>query len=226
MKHRRNFYVAAAVLLTLAWLPAGVSAASASAGLTSSDVQCVVEPMYSFTPPPDAELYYPNTRMTLGEFAIGELLLASGETLSIGLSSGALAAADGNAIPYAVAFDPPESFDEREAGEAYSVSVEIDAEAFRAAADGTYTAFLRFTVVSRPADKTVWEKETVLTVVKAGDGGDEAVPSTGFLASVPYWWWAAGAAAVAGISLLLHQVIRKRKTRRDVREGSPPEEGQ
>lgn len=225
MKHGRTLFLAAAVLFVSALVPAGTSvpARAAAAGLTSSDVQAVVEPVYSFTAPPDAWLNYPDTRMTLGEFAVGELLLASGETLSVGLTPGTLTTADGNALPYTVSFSPPKVFDGSESGRAYNVAIEIDADTFGEVAGGIYTASLLFCVVSRPASETVWQTETVLTVAKGNGSLDADVPFTGILASVPNWWYAAGVAAAICIALILRVVLRKAKTRKkNAREETQP----
>ena len=208
-------------MIVLALLPTGTDALAqaASVGLSASDVKCVVEPEYSFTAPPDAWLNYPDARMMLGEFAVGELLLASGESLSITLSPGALATVDGNTIPYTVTFDPPQTLDEHENGKAYNVAIEIDPDAFRSAAGGTYTASLLFCVVSYPANKTVWQKETVLTINKAvSESSDEPVPSTGFLATGFYLWFVAAIAAFGCIMLILIPAIKKAKTKKNSRE--------
>jgi hypothetical protein len=153
--------------------------------------------------------------MALGEFAVGELLLASGETLSVTLTPGVLQAPNGGAMPYDVSFSPPTAFDGSQSGEAFDVAIELDADAFHSATAGTYTAALVFRVISHPANVTVWQKATVLTVVKPQSIGKEGVPSTGILTSELYFWCAAVLAVVLCVVLILRAAIRKAKKRKE-----------
>jgi len=224
LKYRHSLCLAAAVMVTLALLPVGTSAAAQSAQeFTSSDVQCVVEPVYSFTAPPDAQLNYPDNRLTLGEFSIGELLLANGESLSVTVTPGTLKTSEGDTLPYTVSFDPPETFGVNESGTTYHAAVEIDKTAFRSAASGTYTASLLFEVVSYPAGKTVWQKQTTLTVVKPQSIDDDNVPSTGILESGLFLWCTAATVIVMCILLCLIQACRKARSKKEsASEGTEP----
>ena len=219
MKYRRKLFLAAAVLFTLALLPAGACAETSAAteGLTASDVQCVVEPIYSFTVPPDAWLNYPDTRMTVGEFAIGELLLANGETLSVMLTPGVLQTPDGDTLPYDVSFSPPSVFDQGAIGEAYDVAIKVNTDALNAAPGGTYTASLLFCVVSHPANEAVWQKATTVTITKTQGSesvDQEGVPSTGILASGIYLWCVAALAVIVCIAVVLRTALIKVKKRK------------
>ena len=219
MKYRRKLFLSVAVLFALALLPVGARAETsvATEGLTASDVQCVVEPIYSFTVPPNAWLNYPDTRMTVGEFAIGELLLANGEALSVTLTPGALQTPDGDTLPYDVSFSPPPVFDESAIGEAYRVAIEIDAAALNSSPAGTYTASLLFCVVSHPANEAIWHEATAVAIVKpqAAESVDqEGVPSTGILASGIYLWYVAALAVIVCVAVALRAALIKAKRRR------------
>ena len=215
MKYRRYLILALATLAMLAALP--VCAYAENSELASSDVQCVVEPIYAFTLPPDASLEYPQAQLMVGQFQIGELLLSGGETLSVTLTPSSLESPDGEALPYAVTFEPPQKFDETQSGEAYAITVRLNEDAWDTAAAGTYTASLRFSVVSYPANKVVWQDEITLKSVKAqnpeGISG-EAVPSTGFFTG-GYWRIAAAAAALSITAIILILRNKRKKPRQD-----------
>ena len=212
--NKRDLIRAAAVFLALAALSVGARTAAepTAAGTSSSDVQCLVEPVYSFTAPPDVRLSYPNSRIQIGQFGIGELLLESGETLSVTLTPGALQTPGGHALPYDVSFEPPESFDERQNGAVYDISLTIDAAAFDAAEAGTYTAMLAFNVVSHPAGKTVWKHSTLFTAEKLS-GSAGKTKSAGIWAN---WLFPVAAAVVLSAALAVYLGLKRAKRKKDV----------
>lgn len=212
MKRSRKLLFAAAVIAALAAVPIGTFArAQAGAGGTSSsEVKCVVEPVYAFTAPADAWLTYPNNRMVLGQFTIGELLLAGNETLSVVLIPGALQAANGDTLPYTVSFSPPEAFDQGASGQAYDVSLEIDEDAFQAASAGTYNGELLFCVVSSPSEKVVWQSSVAVVTEKAqGSAFGKNTPLFNFGEKIA--WYSAAAAAAISTAIVLFIKIRKKK---------------
>ena len=214
MKRSRKLLFAAAVIAALAAMPTGTFArAQAGAGGTSSsEVKCVVEPVYVFTLPADAWLQYPNTRMVLGQFCIGDLLLAGNETLSVTLASGALQTSNGDSLPYTVSFNPPEAFDQGASGQAYDVLLEIDADAFQAASAGTYSTKLLFSVVSFPSEKTVWQGTVAVTAEKTQGSvfGKNTFPF-GIGSIEQFAWYAAAAAASISTAIVLLNKVRKKK---------------
>jgi hypothetical protein len=211
VKYRRYVVFALAMLGMLTAPPV---CAHAQTALSSSDVQCVVEPIYAFTLPHDASLQYPQTQLMAGEFQIGELLLASGETLSVMAEAGALKSPEGEELPYAVLFEPPQGFDEKQSGEAYAVTVFLDEDAWGASPAGTYTASLRLSVMSYPAGKVVWQDEMTLMAVKTQGQGisGEDIPATGFF-SGGYWRIPAAVAALSVTAVILRLRHRREKQR-------------
>lgn len=204
MKHRRKrlFVLAVLIAMTIQLLVIGLTSVNVNAaGSSSSDVECVVNPIYSFTTPPDASLHYPDTRITLGAFTVVELLIAKEETLRVTMTAGTLTTPVGDTLTYVTSFSSPGAFDAREVGNTYPVAIELDAEAFNQAASGTYTANLLFEVVSSPEEQTVWQKQTVLTVTKI-QWDDNTFPPD---------WLIAAVVALVVIALIL--VLAKRKTK-------------
>ena len=213
---KRYAIIAFAVMIALAAMP--VSAGAAANGLTSSDVQCVVEPVYAFTLPPDALLYYPHTRLTVGQFRVGELLLVNGESLGVTLTPGPMQKPDGSALPYTVSFSPPAEFDDSQSGQAFDIAFEIDADAFHSAKAGTYTASLLFDVVSYPSNRIVWQGITTITTEKAqnpeGLPGEE-IPTTGILSGGVYPWVIAVCTAAICAAFILYRKRKKAKPEKD-----------
>ena len=211
-------------MITLAAMP--VSAGAAASEFNSSDVQCVVEPVYAFTLPPDALLYYPHTRLMVGQFRVGELLLVNGESLGVTLTPNPLQKPDGSTLPYTVSFSPPDEINDSQSGQAYDIAFEIDADAFHSAKAGTYTASLLFRVVSYPSNNVVWQGITTITTEKTqnpeGLSGEE-VPTTGILPGGIYPWAIAACTAAICTALILYRRRKKaRKPEEDHAAGDAP----
>lgn len=214
MKRSRKLLLAAAVIAALAAVPIGAfaRAQTGAGGTSSSEVKCVVEPVYTFTVPADAWLQYPNNRMALGQFCIGELLLAGGETLSVVLTPGALQTSNGEELPYIVSFNPPEAFDQGASGQACDILLEIDADAFQAASTGAYNAKLLFSVVSSPSEKVVWQGTVAVAAEKAqGSAFGKNVPPFNIGELGQFVWYAAAAAAAISTTIVLFIKIKKKK---------------
>jgi hypothetical protein len=212
LKYKRYVYIAFAVVIILAAIPVCTCTAAGVVVnvISPSDVQCVVEPIYDFALPSKGSLQYPDSKLAVGQFRIEELLLASGESLSVILKPSALKKDDGGSVPYTVMFNPPDTFDERQSGEAYDIWLEIDAEAFNSAAAGTYTASLLFSVVSYPSNKVVWQGTTTITTVKQDTENilGEKVPATGIFANG--YFWSAASVSILIASFIAYRGIRKK----------------
>lgn len=165
--------IALSIIFIAGW-PFGVLALNDSAEqrLEGSDVTCIVEEIYDFSVPDDAEITFPNTSEYLGDFVVGNILLKSNETLKLNLNIGMLSKTDDNnsVISYDVIFNAPGTIDRTKIGSAYGIGVSIDSKEFRDAAQGTYRAPLKFQVVSNTSSRIVWEQTVYLEAVKNNAG--------------------------------------------------------
>jgi hypothetical protein len=198
------------VFILIAFIAMMFSPAGVYAQELTIDVHARIEPVYSFSAPLDVKLTYPETGIALGDFTIGELMIASGETLSVVLTPGELASEKGDVLPYTVSFSPPESFDHTGSGGTYPVAVQLNEKDFAAAVNGTYKAYLLFEVISHPEGRAVWQGTTVLTVVKK-PGLHMFV--NGLLEDKLYLWCLAAGTAVTCTALILF-LVKRAKTRK------------
>ncbi len=138
------------------------------AGLNGAEVICTVHEKYEFTVPEDAILTYPETSMHLGEFVIGDILLKSGETLSVTLTMGQMTADynDDKVLNYNIAFSAPSEIDAAKIGLGYDISLSIDSHEFEDLRPGTYTAPLLFQVSSNTTKQVVWEQTINISAYK------------------------------------------------------------
>ena len=144
----------------------------------STSISAVAEPEYSFVLPENATIVYPEKEAVLGDFVVGDLLLAGDEWISIMIIPGAMVKTNDSkaAIDYSTYFDPPERLDSSNSGEAYNVTVVIDADESRIAAAGKYEASLLFRAISHPDNKVVWEGEAFVIVEMPGKAEETQEP--------------------------------------------------
>lgn len=166
----------AAVLLITAifiavWpLEALASEVETSKPIFDSTVKCVVPSIYDFSILEAVEINYPNTSSTIGEFIVGDLLLKSGETLSVQLSLGKMSNNNGDMLIYNVVSAVPEKIDSSQSGLAYDIALSIDSDEFRDANPGTYNAPLLFQVFSSIYDEAVWNQIVYIKAIKNDTG--------------------------------------------------------
>lgn len=169
MKNRQVAVIAVLIIFIAGW-PFGALALddSAKQGLEGSDVICIVEEIYDFSVPDNAEITFPNTSEYLGDFVIGNILLKSNETLRLNINIGMLSKTDDNnsVITYDVIFNAPGEIDKTKIGSAYSIGVLINSKEFKNADAGTYRAPLRFQVVSNSSNEVVWEQTVLISAIK------------------------------------------------------------
>ena len=188
VKNKHWIFAILAVLIVLTAQPM-VSAAERP-GFLDTDITAVVQPIYEFALPPNVTVRYPNTRAVIGQFAVNDLLLYSGEQLAIEIVPGSMdARGTGSALPYTVAFNPPAAVDAANIGEAYDVVVTIDAAAFAATRRPYHDADLLFRVRSQLTNEVIWQGTTTVTARKTptgggggpgtGDGDGEGIPDMG-----------------------------------------------
>lgn len=153
-------------IIFIAGWPLG-SLASDSVNLGGSEVSCTVQEKYEFSIPEAAEISYPQTSVFVGEFVVGDILLKTGETLSVNLSLGLMKKIDNQdeLLTYNVIFSDPGEIDRSKMGCAYGLALSIDSAQFDAASFGTYSAPL-FRVVSNTTGEVVWEQTIYLEAIK------------------------------------------------------------
>ncbi len=194
MKNKRWLMALMAALVILTAQPVcSLAAPSDGASLVDTDVSCTVAPVFEFTLPQDATIRFPNTRALIGQFGVSDLLLESGDALTVELVPGAMTArGTGGALPYTVSFSPPAVLNETHIGESYDVVVTIDVAAYVATRRPLHDATLMFRVRSLLSGEVIWQGVTTVTARKTptrgtgpATGDDDTVPGTGDNEPVP-----------------------------------------
>ena len=163
MKKRTRTYL----LIIIALLSVCPHTASfADTGTT--EVTATVNPVYSFSVPPDTVIPYKQTDTFLGQFKVNDILLGDGEVLTLEVTAGPLRRGSGSELPYTLEFTPPQIITEADIGRTFDASVQIALDDFLAAKSGTYKGTLTFSIISSLTDSVVWSGETELTVKKPG----------------------------------------------------------
>lgn len=169
MKFKHMAAIALLIIFIAGW-PFGAFALDdgIEQALEGSEVTCIVQEIYDFSVPDDAEITFPNTSEYLGDFVVGNILLKSNETLRLNLNIGMLSKTDddNSVITYDVIFNAPGEIDKTKIGSAYGIGVSIDADEFKGADPGTYRAPLKFQIVSNTSSEVVWEQTVYLEAVK------------------------------------------------------------
>lgn len=188
MKNKRWMIALMAALIILTAQPVcSLAVLSDGASFVDTDVSCTVAPVFEFTLPPDATIRYPNTQAVIGRFGVSELLLESGEALTVELVPGAMAArGTGGALPYSVSFTPPAVVDETHVGQSYDVVVTIDPAAYAATRRTFHDATLTFRVRSLLSGAIIWQGVTTVTArktpaVAGGNAGEDDNPAEGIV---------------------------------------------
>ena len=168
------------VLLTFCMQNVCAAIYSPETGVNSFDssIEAEVEPIYSFSLPPDATITYPDKEVQIGNLVVGELFLKSEERLTITVIPGTMTGTANQSLKlnYEVYCNPPINLNASNSGEAYNITVKLHADELAKADVGRYKAALLFQVTSYPDEKVVWEGTTNVTVIKSGSKEDPVDP--------------------------------------------------
>lgn len=187
------------VILAITAVCPYVSAQGGSSEKTQ--VTASVDPMYAFTLPSDATIPYPQTETLLGQFGVRDLLLRSGEELTLELATTPLQNRDdpSAALPCTVTFSPPSVINGANIGDSYDLKARIKGEDFLAAKSGTYQGLLTVSVRSSQTGAVVFSAVTAIVMTKSdhsvisspktGETGRTAVILIGAIACVLLLLW-------------------------------------
>ena len=167
------------ILTVLSVMPAHASAGTPDTVSLGTDVTCKVGSKYAFTLPRNTQAIYPQTQVDVGDFGIRNLLLETGEYLTVSLAPGPFVNQNNEpvAIPYTVDFHPPRTISERDIGDKYAITVQIASDAIGGADAGEYTAPLGIRIRSHPDGDVVWRGKIYITAVKPGESAVESTPA-------------------------------------------------
>ena len=168
VKKRLLIILISVVLFAFSAMPA--FAAGSEPATPGVEVTAKAEPVYVFAAPPGLILNQSQLSVTLGNFLVSDLLLESGEWLTLTVIPGTMLSTNSYAwtLPYHVDFNPPPMMSAADVGDAYEAKIRFDPGVLDNAYTGLYQALLLFRVTSHPDGIVVWEGYTTVTINVSG----------------------------------------------------------